>query len=172
MNRFVQNIRHYIDVAIDRVRPFFPLNATYLLGGLGVISAVLLPAMAYAWWRHNPVTSSVTSNDQGSRNTTLHVEQSAPAKIDTKLHVDAGSSDASSDSTNRSKTSTQVYVNGEEIPLPPDGTVHKEISSANGKTSVDISVNSVTSGTSHSSSHSSTNIELNSQAESESTDVD
>jgi hypothetical protein len=173
----VQSIRHYADAASDRLGLILPFNAVHLLWGVGLVT-ILLSAAVYAWWRHNPVASLEVTNDPSSPSTMSHVEQPAPTQIDTNLHATTGTPEVSPspapDSTSRSQgvsnaqANAQLHVNGEAIPLPPKGTVHKEISSGNGKTSVDISVDSSPSDTPHSYSHTSMNIDVNSQTKSES----
>jgi cytoskeletal protein RodZ len=177
MNRFVQSIRHHINAALDHVGLFFPLGTMELLWIFGAVVA-LIPATAYTWWHHNPVAFSVTANDQDARHTMPSVEQPAPDKIDAAPHADTGGSDAVSDDTSRSQTAgntqvnTQLNINGEAIPLPSQGTVHREISTPNGNASVDVSTSSATSDASGSHSHTSLNIELNSSSKAENTDVD
>lgn len=165
MYQVMRNVRHEVNEAIDRIRSHLPLNAMQLLWGLGAVS-LLLPAVAYAWWRHNPVASSLTSNNQSSSTANLKLSQPAPAKIDTHFESSNTASGDTSQKTNSDNGAThaQLHVNGQSVPLPSQGTVHKEITSKDGKTTVDISVNSNSSGTSQSTT--STNIELNSSTNS------
>lgn len=57
---------------------------------------------------------------------------------------------------------TKVQVNQRSVDVPPDGSVHKVMSTDGGTTTLDIS--NSTSGSSNSSSSSSTNIQLNSSS--------
>lgn len=61
-------------------------------------------------------------------------------------------------SSNQSQSSTQVNINGQNIPVPSNGTVHRTIQDANGQTNVDISVSNSSSGT-ESSQHTGVNVE-------------
>ncbi len=58
---------------------------------------------------------------------------------------------------------TRVHVNGQQVSVPKTGTVHKVIKDDNGVTTVDVSINANSSGSS--TSYSSTNIELDSTTE-------
>lgn len=166
MYRFLRNVRQTVGEAIDRIHSFLPLSATQLLWALGAV-ALLLPATAYAWWRHNPVASSLTVNEQDTTAPTLKLNQTAPATI--KTNYSSSSSDSSANTTEQTTLhsttpQTHLQVNGQTVPLPSHGSVHKEIKSKNGKTTLDVSVDSNSAGVSH--SNTSTNIELNSSTES------
>lgn len=62
--------------------------------------------------------------------------------------------------TSKTPIKTVVQVNGEQIPVPATGTVHKVIQSTGGTTTVDVSTNTSSSGDTNTSV--STNIDLNS----------
>lgn len=66
-------------------------------------------------------------------------------------------------SENTAPLKTRVYINGQQVPTPQTGTVHKVIQDNNGTTTVDISVDANSSGDTSTSSF--TNIELNSTTE-------
>lgn len=70
----------------------------------------------------------------------------------------------SENSNQGSSVKADLHVNNQPIPLPTNGSVHKEIVSGNGKTTIDVSVGSTTSGST--SSDSSMNVILNSTTES------
>lgn len=170
MQRFLLTASRSIKGAIARLRPLFPLSSTQLLWALGAVT-LLLPATAYAWWLHNPVASSVTVNEQDSNTSPLKLHQTAPADIKTQTHIDSDSSNATSaDSSQQATpdvhndTRAQLHVNGHAVPLPSHGSVHKVVNNGNGKTTVDISVNSKSTGDSQ--SNTSMNIDLNSTTES------
>lgn len=159
MYRFMRNVNTYLNDVMNRLRSMLPLNASQLLWGLGAI-AILLPATAYAWWRHNPVASSLAGDDQNGSSTSLQLHQSSAAPIDDKYK---GASSHSSNAANDSRVNAQLHVNGHAVPLPSQGEVHKEIRTAGGKTIVDVSVDSHSSGTSQ--SNSSMNVEVHSSSQ-------
>lgn len=174
MNQFTQHMRDAADKVIGRVNSTFHHGAMKLFfWGLGSI-AVLVPSAAYAWGNLNPVASSTPADGGNVRDTATKVEKTAPSKNNTNLDANINNSDSSAADTNDSQTASnanqnqaniQLHVNGQAVPVPSQGTVHKEISSDNGTTSVDLSVNSASSGTSQSNSHTSMNIEMNSSTE-------
>lgn len=177
MDQFAQGVRHFADSFTDRIGSISHLTTAQLLWGL-MAAAVLLPAAAYVWWLNNSAAFSVSSNDLSSKNTAVKIEQPAPAKIDTELHAETdgtaepASSQNSSEASNNNAQNINVHVNGEKVPMPPSGTIHKEILSQGGNTSVDISVESNATGTAESQSNTSMNIELNSTSHSVSDDAD
>lgn len=177
MDRLTQSIRHYVNAVIDFIDLVFPLSAAQLLWGLGAV-AVIVPATAYAWWRHDSAAVSQAASEQTPHHVMPHIKQAVSPDVTTHLSADTNSSGTPSGSVNSGQVSShnqaniQLHVNGQAIPVPPQGTVHKEISSQNGKTSVDLSVNSATSGTSQSHSQTSMNIEMNSSTNSQSTGGD
>lgn len=63
-------------------------------------------------------------------------------------------------------TQTNVQVNGDTIPVPNNGSVHKEISTGSGNASIDVSVQS--NGSSNSASSSSVNLNVNSSSSTQS----
>lgn len=178
MDKLLQNALYYTNSIAAHLRSFFTFSAAQLLWGLG-IAALLLPVAVYAWRLqfHGSVTSSVMSDDQSSQSKMMpRAEQPDPAKVEVELHADqeGGTSlpdDVSSEpARNNTQTDTEVHINGEQVPLPPDGTVHREISSENSNTSIDISVQSDSSGSSRSHSNTSMDIKLKSETKSESDD--
>lgn len=61
---------------------------------------------------------------------------------------------------------TKVQINNETIQLPDNGAVHRTIENDNGKTQIDVSVNSDSTGSSFNSSVSSTNVHAQSMSQS------
>ena len=135
--------------------------------GLLIIFVVLSVGLGW-WWYSAAVASSHTTDTPPA---TLKAAAPAPAVTEesTAPEVPADTLPASSatpvegTADTSQNTTTQVTVNGESVPLPENGTVHKVITDDGGTTNVDISVNSQSSGTDH--SRSSTRIQLDSHSD-------
>lgn len=62
------------------------------------------------------------------------------AKLDLENTMQSTAPASSMDSSNRARSSTRVEVNGQDIPVPANGSIHKTIPTAGGQTEVDVSV--------------------------------
>lgn len=85
--------------------------------------------------------------------------------LDSSLADDASqsSSTQAQPSGSRSSVGGHVQVNDVTIPIPSQGEVHKQISSGDSKTNLDISVNSSGSTSGNTSQQSTLNININSE---------
>lgn len=84
-----------------------------------------------------PVIGSPNSSQQANTSIELHTNQTSPTQAPV----------------------TKVRVDQQAIDIPPDGSVHRVMSTNNGTTTLDVT--SSTSGSSDTSTSSSTNIQLN-----------
>ena len=143
------------------------------LAALLAVGAV--PAAALVWWYYSFIMSVGAFGPLRLVNETPNItapasqEQSAQTTIDTSSVVP--SSSASSDdnlnvniSSSSNSTNSSVEVNGQTVPVPDQGSTHQVIDDANGRTTVDISVDSNTSASS--TTRSSTRIDVDSSARS------
>lgn len=126
------------------------------------------------------LTSRVASEENAM--TITPEPQSQPAAADSgqsstsaTQESSGGSSSSVSTSTSASTTvstdgsmDTNVTVNGEDIPVEPNGSVHRTIQDANGTTTVDVS--STSNGESSNSSSSSLNVNVSTNSSSFSSD--
>ena len=107
-----------------------------------------------------PFTASTVGNVVAHTNDTTNT----PVTPDASLSADTTHTDGSTSSTtvtNTSTTSTNgtnttVTVNGQNVPVPANGSVNKTLSSANGTTSVQVS------NTTDANANASVNIQVNS----------
>jgi hypothetical protein len=154
-----------------------PIKTIRLLAIL-VIPSIVLGGWYYALAMSVGVVTPLRSGSVGdvSEGTFAPEAKTAPATAaDGSVSESSSTSSSSSVSTDRidlkvdssSSLKGAVEVNGQSIPVPADGSTHRVIENENGKTTVDINVDSDRSGTSN--VRSSTNINLRSSS---STDVD
>ncbi|HEX7484035.1 MAG TPA: hypothetical protein VF281_02685 [Candidatus Saccharimonadales bacterium] len=148
-------------------------HSPFRLTALAAVGAI--PVAALVWWYYSFVmsvgafgplrlvneTADVTAPvaEQQSVETTIDsssVQSSSSASSDDSLNVNISSSSNS--------TSSSVEVNGQTVTVPDQGSTHQVIEDVNGRTTVDISVDSNTSGSSK--TRSSTNIDVDSSARS------
>ncbi len=101
--------------------------------------ALLIGAAGLAVSVHNkPATQAAVSNTAVNSFSDSLPEQPTPP-ADQKS--DASSTTTTSNSTNvsaNSEGSTSVSVNGETVPVPQNGSVHKTVTNENGTTTVDV----------------------------------
>lgn len=136
-----------------------------------VLALFLVPSAALGWWYYSVAMSVANLGPQSDITTSTEIITTEttedPIKaldIKSSQSVSGESSNSSmSSSVNANDVTTDVTVNGQSIPVPEQGSVHKVIENGNGQTTVDISVESETSGTSQ--SQSSTNIQMNSSSD-------
>ena len=140
-----------------------------------LLAACAIPVAALAWWYYSfvmsvgafgplrlvtetPNTPAPAAQQQTTETTidTSSVAPSSSARSDDDLNINISSSNSS--------TSSSVEVNGQSVPVPEQGSSHQVINDANGRTTVDISVDSNTSGSS--TTRSSTRIDVDSSARS------
>lgn len=158
-SRYLHSIRHS------------PLRLTAL------VAAGVLPITALVWWYYSFVMSVgafgplQVVNGNGTSSVTAPATGQQESELNVNADISAPSSEATSDSqvdinisSSNSSTQSSVNVNGQSVPMPDQGSTHQVIEDANGRTSVDISVDSNTSGTSK--TRSSTNIDVDSSTRS------
>lgn len=107
----------------------------------GVATLLAVPVAAYA-------AQSFSAGSDASANLTAQPSdepalKSEPALLQEVPPVSASSSASSSagGAQNQAATNTQVTVNGQSIPVPENGSVHRTIDTGNGQVSVNIDNN-------------------------------
>lgn len=100
------------------------------LGIIGVIALAVAPTAAFALdsfgSQDTPATSLDTSfSTSATTSNSLPVE---PTSLETTVNTNSSGNNSS----------TQVTVNGQEVTVPENGSVHKTIADDNGKTTVDV----------------------------------
>lgn len=145
-------------------------NKAKFIRFLGILAILLAPAAAISWWYYGSSTALNSAFHQSANEATPN-EKSSEMINPSKVHIDAESTQKTDQAAGSSESPVEadVQINGQRVNVPPSGEVHKEIINENGKTSVDISIDSVSSGSS--SEQSSMNIEVNSSTESNSEDL-
>lgn len=111
----------------------------------------------------------VNATQPTSRATSENLQQAAPS-IPASTRNDSSTSSTNvqsiiqnDDTSASSPIKTSVNINGRQVPVPQTGTTHKVIQDDNGTTTVDISVDNNSAGST--SNNSSTNIQFNSTSE-------
>jgi hypothetical protein len=140
-----------------------------------LLAAGAIPVAALAWWYYSFAMSVGAFgplrlvNETPNSTTPVAQQQTAQTTLDTSS-VSPSSSASSDDNLNvnisssNSSTNSSVEVNGQSVPVPDQGSTHQVINDANGRTTVDISVDSNTSGSG--TSRSTTRLDVNSSARS------
>ena len=131
------------------------LNRAPRMRTIGVVVGVTLLAevsSTLALSKPSTQANTVPSVEVPTANTQQPAAIGASTDTSVSSEQSAHSSDTSS-STSTPSVHSSVFVNGEEIAVPPNGEVHQTITSDVGTTHVDISTQSSSSGDAHSSSH-------------------
>lgn len=134
-----------------------------------ICAAILISAAAVALFQSSvvgtkndkPATANIQSQSAGSAGENMHESMPISNSITTQSNVNA----ESNSSNNSQSTNTKLFVNGQNIAIPNNGSKHSTITSEDGNTNVDISINSSSKGTS--SEHSSTYMSINATTSSE-----
>lgn len=125
-------------------------HQVYLLIGLGVIVLLVLllvPAVVHSSVKQQSVSVSHAESPVSLPSKSSSQPPALPASSQAAVQVNQ-STTKSNGAGPQPTTSANVQVNGQTVPLPPNGngTVHKEITSGDGsKTSVDVTVDSSSS---------------------------
>lgn len=165
-----RNLRYFTDGA-ERIGMLFSASGVRVVLGLTVAS-VVLPTAAYALWADATASSSVTSGEATSNDSVTRAVQSQQLKSGNEPGQDTGSQqvpssqDAIQPQGADNTMNMRLEVNGQDVPLPSQGTISKRVTNQSGTTTIDVSVQSSASGTSQSVSNTSTTIELRSTTQS------
>jgi len=100
---------------------------TYLL--LASLLAVFIAVGLAIIWKRNQGAHAATAQIP------VEITHTSSLSSDKPILDDAAESQA----TNSTNSSTQLSVNGQSVPVPENGSVHKEIDDENGHTTVDAS---------------------------------
>jgi hypothetical protein len=155
-----QNLHTYLHTLKEN-----PLHIAILL------AIFLLPVIALGWWYYSfamSLNAVVPMQPINEATEVVAPDVSAPTDAAAELPVSAdpaATNEFNATISNNDSQST-VEVNGQSIPVPENGSTHQVIEDDNGKTTVDISVDSNTSGSGTIKSRSSTNINFDSSSRS------
>lgn len=134
-----------------------------------VIGALLILATSAGGNKASPARNSLTSSTEPTGTTSP--QQSTGSKPDmgsSSVLQQTQTSQQPPSGFSHGSQSTQVTVNGENIPVPQNGSVHRTIETPSGTTSLDVSTD--TNGSSYNSSFTSTNMNVSSSSWSISSD--
>lgn len=163
MRELISNLKRQTARRGSALRDSFHRVNAKLLWALGVVGLIFVPVAVVGWQGHDDASMSMPAVAEPGGEESL---SSTPAKNPTKKEADSVESSTTfqtnvqSNGTGTPDTTTHVEVNGRTIPTPKNGSVHKIIHNADGKTTVDISTRSNSS--SSADSFSSTDIQMNS----------
>ena len=141
-------------------------SAKRAIAQLGAV-VLLLAVMAFAfnsWHRTAPPSAAANAVTGRSAASELKV-QTTPTTV-APDHAATDTTVETSTSGGGAKPNTQVRINNQPVAVPDNGTLHKTVPTNNGNTSVDISVDSNTTGSSTSNSSSSIQLDTTSTSES------
>lgn len=142
----------------------------------GMSALFMVPIAALGWWCYSFVLSVGAMEPLQSTASDATAEISSPelptlpnASVNINSVTSSPSKSPNSNDVNGTGNSSQttVTVDGQTVPISDQGTTHKVIHNDNGQTTVDVKIDSDTTGTTK--SRSSTNINLHSSSN---TDVD
>lgn len=129
-----------------------------------LLALFMLPTTAVMWWYYSVAMSVAAMMPQLSATTSADAITIEPQAVSELLSdVSTHSPSTLHTTVNSSPDTADVRINGQAIPVPDNGEVHKTIKDDNGQTKVDISVQSNTSGSRE--SRSSTSFRLESSTE-------
>jgi hypothetical protein len=142
----------------------------------GVLALAVIPVSALGWWCYSVVMSvgamAPLQSANGSSSVAIPKSSFASdttvntANVTASLPADPELSDTTVDVKNNAAQTT-VEVNGQSVPIAEEGTTHQVIQNDNGQATVDINIDSSSSG--RATSRSSTDINIRSSS---SSDVD
>ncbi len=136
-----------------------------------LLAIFIIPSAALGWWYYNfamSVGATVPLSPLNDKSEIIipesHVSADTPADTSSVSNSGNTSTNKIEATISGDPAQTQVKVNDESISVPSNGSTHQVIQNDNGKTTVDINVDSNTSGSS--SSRSSTDIKFRSSSSS------
>lgn len=149
----------------DRVSSYVLTHPTQSLVSAALLALLLAPGAAFAWRLQTASPNAATTNafPKQSSTTTFSAVQSEPLSPDSVGASQERSATELKTSVTTGNGETNVQVNGQEVPVPENGSTHTVVDN-NGTTVVDVQVNTTTENSS--SSYSSTSINLNTSSES------
>lgn len=119
---------------------------------VGIVAIIILLTV---WWRYSSQLSQVSPTPApAAKSSSL-----SPLPLKTTPITDV---QVSGQQTTPSATTTHLEVNGQTVPVPTNGTTRQTVESPDGNTSVNLSVESTSSGSKNTSS--STHIQMNSSS--------
>jgi len=131
---------------------YLTIHPTYTLLGAVVLTVTVGTSL------HNPSSSLQTAGASTSAtqpSSVVNVPVNTPVPPSAPIaNASNGSNVSSDDSSNANTNSVSVTVNGQDIPVPENGTVEQTTTSPDGssQTSIKVSGTQATTGTSYSSS--------------------
>jgi cytoskeletal protein RodZ len=134
---------------------------------VSLLAIFLIPIAALAWWYYSVVMSvsavlpMQTANDASGAELTPESQSS----LESPSQISSSSSENIDVNIKNDSSNTSVEVDGQPVKVPEEGSSHQVIEDKDGKTTVDIQVDSNTSGTNR--TRSSTNINLRSSSNSD-----
>ncbi len=139
------------------------LNKLYIWATMGILAALSIPVASMATASNGPAHSVQPKLPQSSETTTF--SNSAASDTESLEPAPAAPSSqsgqtTSGSATNSSDSSVSVMVNGQNIPVPANGSVNQTLTSPSGDTNVHISVSNTSTGRT-SPSRTNTNLHLN-----------
>lgn len=133
-------------------------GAIALLVLLAIITAAVISMLRYQAAAKQAVTTDA-SISHGTKSTPAPAP--APTTETSNAQIQSSHSVSTQTTNNGAKSSTNVIVNGQQVPVPTNGTVHKEVIDVDGnKAEVNISSSSTQS---ESSVNSSVNVNVSSE---------
>lgn len=134
---------------------------------IGVPLFVVAATSALGWFSSSAskpaTTMDVTHETSSSSNQEIEPPKTTTTNPDSINSIDASLEVTQSEVSAEPVVETKLNINSEPVVIPEEGTVHKVIKDENGTTTVDISVDSQTNGSSDKST--SMNVQVNSTSE-------
>lgn len=151
MRHYLGSVQNYFRTIDSTVRSLFhPLRSTSLRS-MRVLALILIPSGLVSWGFYAFAMPSSNSLNKDIQSKVTHSQPpvESPVQSQTSLQpTTTPSSDIKGSATNTNQT--QVRVNGQDVSVPANGQVHKDIATENGTTAVDITSDSSSSGSSQS----------------------
>jgi hypothetical protein len=157
MRNYLQALRRHLGVA-SVYRPTHIADGHTSVWALRLgIPLGLAAVSALGWYLSSlkPTTATAAAHVTSSSQDTSHT---GDASVNAKL-------EATPDVTNESTMKTNLTINSESVPIPENGSVHRVIQDDSGTTTLDVSVDSQTTGDSETST--TMNLEINSHSSTE-----
>lgn len=146
-----RGIRLYRTIKGAITTPDSHLVKRIILGSVAALAFLVVPLAVQGLSGSDEPKPSPASNSESEDKTPTPAQNSSQTSVDVSTQTSASGAHGSS--------STEVSINGQSIPVPPNGHLHKEVTDDGNHTTVDISVEGHQSGSA--SNHSSTTVEVN-----------
>lgn len=157
MRKSLQALRHYFRT-ISLYRPAHISSSPTSVWAIRLGTPLILAAVSALGWYLSSLKPTTATAAANATSSSQGMSSADDASMDVKLET-------TPDVTNESTMKTNLTINSESVPIPENGSVHRVIQDDSGTTTLDVSVDSQTTGDSE--TNTTMNLEINSHSSTE-----